>query len=53
MSKLLAFVGATVGGAVGWWLAARFGMFAAFMASVIGTAAGVYAGRRLAAHLVE
>ena len=49
MSKLLALVGATFGGAVGWWLGARVGIVTAFLLSVVGTAAGVYAGRRIAA----
>jgi uncharacterized membrane protein YeaQ/YmgE (transglycosylase-associated protein family) len=53
MSKLLAFVGATLGGAVGWWLGDRAGMMTAFILSVIGTAIGVYVGRRLAIRLVE
>ena len=48
MSKLLAFLGATIGGALGWWLGARVGTMAAFFLSVLGTAVGVYAGRRIA-----
>jgi uncharacterized protein YcfJ len=48
MRKLLAFVGATVGGAIGWWLGARVGTMTAFVLSVVGTAAGVYAGARVA-----
>ena len=51
MSKTLAVLGATVGGAIGWWLGARVGTMTAFFVSVLGTAAGVYAGRRLAAGL--
>ena len=37
--KLLALVGATVGGAVGWWLGSLLGLMAAFFFSVIGAAA--------------
>jgi len=51
MSKVLVFLGATVGGAVGWWLGARVGFMTAFIVSVCGTGLGVYAGRRLAAHI--
>ena len=35
MSKLLGWVGATVGGAIGWWAGARAGMMTAFALSVI------------------
>lgn len=48
MSKLLTFLGATVGGAIGWWLGARVGIMTAFMLSTVGTGVGVYAGRRIA-----
>jgi hypothetical protein len=51
MSKLFATLGATIGGAAGWWLGAHMGTMTAFFVSVIGTAFGVYAGRRLAAGL--
>jgi len=48
MSKLLTLLGGTVGGAIGWWLGARVGIMTAFFVSVVGTGAGVYAGRRIA-----
>lgn len=48
MSKLLALVGATLGGAIGWWLGAHVGFMTAFMLSMVGTGGGVYAGRRIA-----
>ncbi len=48
MSKLLALVGATVGGTLGWWIGARMGIMTAFVLSIFGTAAGVYVGRRIA-----
>ena len=47
MSKLLTFLGATVGGAIGWWLGARVGTMTAFMVSTVGTGVGIYAGRWL------
>ena len=53
MSKLLALVGATGGGAIGWWLGYHMGVMTAFILSVIGTAIGVYAGRKIATRLVE
>jgi hypothetical protein len=48
MSKLLTFLGATVGGAIGWWLGARVGIMTAFIVSMLGTGVGIYAGRRVA-----
>ena len=50
MGRVLGFVGATVGGAVGWWLGSLFGFVAACFASLVGTAAGVYAANRLTRH---
>jgi hypothetical protein len=52
MSKLLSFVGASVGGAIGWWLGARIGVMTAFFLSTIGTGIGIYAGRRIAASVL-
>jgi len=48
MGKMLAFIGATAGGYAGWALGALAGTFAAFVVSIIGTAVGVYYGRRIA-----
>jgi uncharacterized membrane protein YeaQ/YmgE (transglycosylase-associated protein family) len=42
MKKVLNFVGATVGGAIGWWAGAPFGTMTAFLVSIVGTAIGVY-----------
>ena len=47
MGKLLAFVGATAGGYAGWALGAPGGTFSAFLVSIVGTAVGVYYGRRI------
>ena len=52
MSRLLTFIGATIGGAIGWWIGAGVGTMTAFFVSVLGTAAGVYVGRRIADGLV-
>ena len=51
MSKVLSLLGATLGGAIGWWLGARIGTMTAFIVSIFGTAVGVYAGRRIAASI--
>ena len=46
VSKVVGFIGATLGGAAGWWVGARVGTMTAFFLSVLGTAAGVYGARR-------
>ena len=48
MSKVLTFIGASVGGAIGWWLGEHVGIMTAFIVSTVGTGIGVYAGRRIA-----
>jgi hypothetical protein len=48
MEKLLVFLGLSVGGWIGWAVGAPFGMFAAFMLSIVGTGLGLYLGRRIA-----
>jgi F0F1-type ATP synthase assembly protein I len=49
MTKMLVFLVATIGSAIGWWLGAFIGTMSAFFLSVVGMAAGVYVARRLAA----
>lgn len=49
MAKLLGWIGGTLGGSLGWWLGAQGGIMTAFFISIVGTGAGVYAGRWLAA----
>ncbi len=46
MERLVVTIGATIGGSAGWWLGERGGLMAAFLVSMVGTAGGVYAGRR-------
>ncbi len=54
MSKVLAFVGATIGGWFGWWLGGVLvGMTTAFVLGIVGTAGGVYVGRRIARQYLE
>lgn len=50
---LLGWVGATVGGAVGWWVGAPVGTFTAFIASIVGTGAGIYLGRWASVRLLD
>lgn len=37
----------SLGGWIGWGLGERFGLFTAFMLSLVGTAVGVYAANRI------
>jgi cadmium resistance protein CadD (predicted permease) len=46
LGKILVFLGATIGGAAGWWIGAHFGFMTAFFVSIVGTAAGIYIARR-------
>jgi hypothetical protein len=48
MEKILAFIGATVLGTVGWWIGDHVGFMTAFVLSIVGTGFGVYVGRRAA-----
>jgi len=48
MSTWLALIGATIGGAVGWWGGSPFGFLGSFFLGIIGTAVGTYVGRRIA-----
>lgn len=43
----------TIGGWLGWWLGAFVGTFTAFTLSMIGTGAGLYFARKLAARYRE
>ena len=52
MSKLLALLGTTAGGYLGWALGAPVGLMTAFFLSVVGTGVGLYAARRLGQHLI-
>ena len=48
MEKLLIFIGATIGSYAGWWIGGQVGTMTAFLVSMVGTAIGVYYGRRVA-----
>lgn len=53
MQKMLTMLGMTVGGYVGWMIGAPAGIFAAFVVSMIGSAAGVYGARLLVDRLIS
>ncbi len=48
METVLGVLGATLLGALGWWIGGHIGLMTAFIVSTIGTGIGLYAGRRLA-----
>jgi hypothetical protein len=48
MSRVLALLGATVGGWIGWSVASPAGFFTAFIVSTVVSGIGLWGGRRLA-----
>ena len=48
MEKLLIFLELSMDNWIGWVAGARFGLLAAFLLCVVGTALGLYLGRRIA-----
>lgn len=48
MSKVVGFIGASLGGSIGWWAGAPVGIMTAFFLGIIGTAAGGYFAKRWA-----
>lgn len=52
MRKVIGFLGATVGGGVGWWLGARFGTMTAFIISTILSGVGLYYANRWASEIL-
>ena len=53
MSGFFAFVGASIGGWIGWLVGAHIGLMTAYMLSVVGTAVGLIGGRAAASRLLE
>ncbi len=46
MSTFFAVIGSTIGGWVGWVVGAKIGVMTGYFISTVGSAAGVYYGRR-------
>jgi tetrahydromethanopterin S-methyltransferase subunit G len=46
MKWLLMAVGTTIGGGIGWWVGALFGLMMAYIFSIVGTAVSFYYCRR-------
>ena len=53
MEKIMGFVGATVGSLIGWYLGDLVGFITAMVLSTVGTAFGLWGGRRLAQRWLE
>ncbi len=45
--------GAFIGGTLGWWIGNNVGLMTAFMVSMVGTAVGVYYGRKIAREYLD
>ena len=48
LTKLSMFIGATAGGAIGWWAGSFVGFMTAFFVSTVGTGVGMYYAKRFA-----
>jgi hypothetical protein len=48
VTKLVGFIGATIGSGLGWWLGQPAGFMTAFLLSIVGTGIGLYFGQRAA-----
>jgi hypothetical protein len=51
MMKVLTFIGMTIGGSLGSWACGHWGIMGIFMGGIVGTAVGLYAGRKVAQSL--
>jgi hypothetical protein len=50
VSKVLGFLGATLVGALGWWVGSAVGIMTAFVLSTVGSGLGLYVARKVADH---
>jgi hypothetical protein len=55
MTRLLMFIGMTIGGSIGWWAgeAIGFGMMGSLVVSTLGSLAGVYAAWKVLTTYLE
>jgi hypothetical protein len=53
MKKILNLCAMSLGGWIGWAVGARIGIFTAFIISLIGTGAGLYAAMRINHHFLD
>jgi hypothetical protein len=52
MKRFLDLMVMSLGGWIGWWLGAFVSIFTAFVVSMIGTGAGLYAARKISKRLI-
>ena len=53
MNKILLLIGATPGGAPGWWIGSLVGIMTAYGASIVFTALGIYVVRPIMVNYLE
>ena len=53
MGKVMALIGTTIGGGIGWWLGEPAGIMTAFICSMVGTGIGLYAASRFTREYLE
>jgi hypothetical protein len=53
LKRLLGWIGATLGGSIGWWSGARIGIMTGVIASAIATGVGLYLGWWTADRLLD
>jgi hypothetical protein len=53
MKKLLIIIWISVGGWIGWWIGEKIGFMTAYLLSVVGSAAGLYFGKKIMTNFME
>jgi hypothetical protein len=48
LKKMFVFIFTTIGGSLGWWAGAPWGIMGSFMVSMVGTGVGMYVGFKAA-----
>jgi hypothetical protein len=53
MKKLLIIISISIGGWIGWWIGKYVGTMTAYLLSVVGSAAGLYFGKKIMTDFME
>jgi hypothetical protein len=48
--KLIGLLATSAGSGIGWWIGGQIGIMSAFMVSMVGVGAGMYATKRIIDH---